>query len=67
MGGGPFSCKIIISGWTAGGVRALWESEHPPRRIVLDFGIRWASVGAVVPIRANVPCLLYYIWLSLLV
>ena len=24
----PFTPQIVISGWTAGGVRALWESEE---------------------------------------
>ena len=32
MGGGPpFTPKIVIPGWTAGGVRALWVSGDPPR------------------------------------
>ena len=32
MGGTPpFTLQIVIPGWTAGGVRALWVSTQPPR------------------------------------
>ena len=32
MGGGPFNPQIIIPGWIAGRVRALWVSKDPPWR-----------------------------------
>ena len=28
----PYSPQILISGWTAGGVHALWVSKEPPWR-----------------------------------
>ena len=29
--------QIIIPGWTAGGVLALWVCEHPPRRTHISY------------------------------
>ena len=31
-GNPPITPQIVIPGWTAGGVHALWVSDHPPRR-----------------------------------
>ena len=37
MGGGsPFTPQIVIPGWTEGGMRALWVSEHPPWRMNIE-------------------------------
>ena len=32
------STQVVIPGWTAGGVRALWVSEHPEMGEPGDWG-----------------------------
>ena len=35
--GGAFTPQIVIPGWIAGGVHALWVSEDPPQRMHIIF------------------------------
>ena len=40
----PLTPQIVIPGWTAGGVLALWVSEHhPPRRKHIKFSVSAVS------------------------
>ena len=49
MGGIPFTPQIVIPGWTAGGVCALWVSEHPLWRTnIYEGGQLKISTGSTI-------------------